>query len=127
MIPRHFRRVFAILLLALSFGGDALAHAVVMSSIPAVDATIYQPSPTITVHFNSRIDLDLSTLTLLPPAGDPVKLPLGDASTIDTLVTQAHDLKPGNYRIRWQVLSVDGHITRGDIPFTVAASATPTP
>ncbi|WP_245326709.1 copper resistance protein CopC, partial [Bradyrhizobium sacchari] len=23
------------------------------------------------------------------------------------------------WHLRWQVLSVDGHITRGDIPFTV--------
>ncbi|MFI4981818.1 MAG: copper resistance protein CopC, partial [Nevskiales bacterium] len=26
---------------------------------------------------------------------------------------------PGAYVVRWQVLSVDGHITRGDVPFTV--------
>jgi methionine-rich copper-binding protein CopC len=30
-------------------------------------------------------------------------------------------LAPGNYTIRWQVLAVDGHITRGDVPFTVTA------
>ena len=26
---------------------------------------------------------------------------------------------PGAYVVRWQVLAVDGHITRGDVPFTV--------
>jgi methionine-rich copper-binding protein CopC len=30
---------------------------------------------------------------------------------------------PGAYVLRWQVLAVDGHITRGDVPFTVS----PTP
>jgi methionine-rich copper-binding protein CopC len=29
-------------------------------------------------------------------------------------------LGSGAYRLRWQVLAVEGHITRGDIPFTVA-------
>jgi methionine-rich copper-binding protein CopC len=27
----------------------------------------------------------------------------------------------GAWRVRWQVLAVDGHITRGDIPFTLRA------
>jgi hypothetical protein len=30
-------------------------------------------------------------------------------------------LIPGAYVVRWQVLAVDGHITRGDVPFTVTA------
>jgi methionine-rich copper-binding protein CopC len=30
-------------------------------------------------------------------------------------------LAPGQYRLRWQVLAIDGHLTRGDIPFTVKA------
>jgi methionine-rich copper-binding protein CopC len=29
------------------------------------------------------------------------------------------DLSPGAYSVRWQVLAVDGHITRGEVPFTV--------
>ena len=43
----------------------------------------------------------------------------GDSYTADTLASQAQDLRPGEYRIRWQVLASDGHITRGDIPFVV--------
>ena len=27
--------------------------------------------------------------------------------------------KPGDYVLHWQVLATDGHITRGDVPFTV--------
>lgn len=29
-------------------------------------------------------------------------------------------LTPGNYTLRWQALSTDGHITRGEIPFSVS-------
>jgi methionine-rich copper-binding protein CopC len=31
----------------------------------------------------------------------------------------AADLAAGGYVLRWQVLAIDGHITRGDIPFAV--------
>ncbi len=43
-------------------------------------------------------------------------MPAGQA---DTLQTSAELTKPGAYVVRWQVLAIDGHITRGDVPFTV--------
>jgi methionine-rich copper-binding protein CopC len=36
------------------------------------------------------------------------------------LTARIAGIQPGSYRLRWQVLALDGHITRGDIPFTVA-------
>ena len=44
-----------------------------------------------------------------------VPLPNSPADEIDA---EAHLETPGEWRLRWQVLSIDGHITRGDIPFT---------
>ena len=36
------------------------------------------------------------------------------------MISTSADLKvPGRYVVRWQVLAIDGHITRGDVPFTV--------
>ena len=37
------------------------------------------------------------------------------------IVTSRVTLTPGSYVVRWQVLAVDGHITRGDVPLTVTA------
>jgi methionine-rich copper-binding protein CopC len=106
----------------------AEAHAVVRDSTPAVNATITETNPAIRVHFNSRIDLHYSTLTLTGPDDQPVKLSIDPASTVDTLISHTKSLPPGAYKLRWQVLSIDGHITRGDIPFTVApATAAPAP
>jgi len=34
------------------------------------------------------------------------------------VLSAAVDVTPGDYVVRWQVLAVDGHITRGDVPFT---------
>ena len=119
------RRVLLALFLATSCVGNVFAHAVVKDSTPAVNAVVAdQSSLAIRIHFNSRIELKLSSLSLLPAGGDALRLPIDDKSSVDTLLTHADGLKPGDYRIRWQVCSIDGHITRGDIPFTVAAATT---
>ena len=95
------------------------AHAIIVESSPAVNATVAGPELDITLRFNSRIDRARSSLTLRPKASDkPKTLELiGDSP--DLLKAHAAGLAPGAYRLHWQVLSVDGHITRGDIPFTV--------
>jgi hypothetical protein len=52
--------------------------------------------------------------------GDQAKtLVIDKQDAPDTLTTHASQLSPGNYVIQWQVLAVDGHITRGQIPFEV--------
>ena len=95
------------------------AHAIVIASKPTVDAVVAGPAVPIELRFNSRIDQARSRLLLVSPDGSAVTLPLAPPSSPDLMTTQATGLGPGTYRLRWQVLSVDGHITRGDIPFKV--------
>ena len=38
------------------------------------------------------------------------------------LLTASVTLTPGAYVMRWQVLAIDGHITRGDVVFTVTGN-----
>ena len=107
-----------LVVLALLAPLPALAHAILMESAPAIGATI-PPGPThIALRYNSRIDQGRSRLELRTPGASPTLLPL-EASPDDTLVTNT-PLTPGDYTVRWQVLAVDGHITRGDVPITVA-------
>lgn len=97
----------------------AAAHAIVISADPAVNAVVHAPSLPVVLRFNSRIDHERSRLTLLRADGSSQPLPLAPDSRPDTLTTKLDGLAPGQYRLRWQVLAVDGHITRGDIPFAV--------
>ena len=46
-------------------------------------------------------------------------LPLVEAAAPDALKARLDDPQQGVYQLHWQVLSVDGHITRGDISFKV--------
>ena len=71
------------------------------------------------LRFNSRIDQGRSRLELRGGAA-PSVLPLRDAAGPDQLAADV-TLLPGQWVLRWQVLAVDGHLTRGDVPLTVQA------
>lgn len=99
----------------------ASAHAIILDSAPAVNATVAGPDVDVTLRFNSRIDRARSSVSLTAATtAKPLSLPLAAVDAPEILKTHAGGLAPGSYTLRWQVLSVDGHITRGDIPFKVA-------
>jgi copper resistance protein C len=97
----------------------AEAHAVLMESNPSLKAQVSGPDVPIQLRFNVRIDASRSRLTLVRPDGSAQTLELSSAISANTLTSQAKGLAPGEYRLRWQVLASDGHLTRGEIPFTV--------
>ena len=98
----------------------AAAHAVIIDSIPAVDAVVAGDSD-VTLHFNSRIDHQRSRLTLIAPDGNASLLTIAPDSAPDVVAAKLSGLAVGQYRLRWQVLAIDGHLTRGDIRFSVKA------
>ena len=99
---------------------SAQAHAIVVSSQPVAGAVVKQKDAAIELQFNSRIDHRRSRLYLVRPDGTRSELAILGETRQDIVAAHAEGLTPGSYRIRWQVLSVDGHITRGEIPFSVA-------
>jgi methionine-rich copper-binding protein CopC len=119
----RFRLCAALLGLALLLAppSQALAHAIVVISTPALDAEVEGPDVTISITYNSRIDHQRSRLSVVKAGAPAQDLTIETSSPVDALVGSAKGLAPGKYKIRWQVLAVDGHITRGDIPFTVKA------
>ncbi len=110
----------ALLIACLACAGApaARAHAILVDSTPAVHGSIAAGHEAMTLKFNSRIDRERSRLILIAPGKDPARLSIGADGPAD-IMTSVADLPPGAYTIRWQVLAVDGHITRGDVPFTV--------
>jgi methionine-rich copper-binding protein CopC len=95
----------------------ALAHAHLLSSTPAASATVHGPNVAIELRFNSRVDGNHSVLSLVTSDGS-VALTIDNQSAENNLNAHA-TLKPGSYTLRWQALAPDGHITRGEIPFSV--------
>lgn len=113
------RRLLPILLLA-AWAGPAAAHAILIDSTPALGGTMKAGAAEITLRFNSRIDVKRSRVTLTGPDHVAVVLPLS-ADGQGVVLHAAAMLAPGAQSLRWQVLAIDGHITRGDVPFTVEA------
>lgn len=100
----------------------AAAHAILLDSTPSLKSVVSGPDVPIKLRFNVRIDAVRSRLTLIRPDGSAQMLELSKETPADTIAAEATGLAAGAYRLRWQVLASDGHITRGEIPFTVAPS-----
>jgi methionine-rich copper-binding protein CopC len=98
------------------------AHAVLLESTPALKSAVTGPDVPVKLRFNVRIDALRSRLTLIRPDGSAQALEISKQTPADTLSAEATGLAAGAYRLRWQVLASDGHITRGEIPFTVVPS-----
>lgn len=96
-----------------------LAHAILLASTPPSGGSAAAGSVAMEFRYNSRIDKTRSALRLTRPDKSQSSLPIAPDGPPDILRTSA-DLAPGEYVVRWQVLAVDGHITRGDVPFRVA-------
>lgn len=121
---RPGRRVFFVLTLVFVVGlfpavRSVLAHAVLLESSPALKSTVVGPDVPIELRFNVRIDASRSRLTLILPGGLAQPLEIRKQTSVDMLSSEAMGLQAGVYRLRWQVLASDGHITRGEILFTV--------
>jgi copper resistance protein C len=94
-------------------------HAILKESSPAANSTVSGPDVTITLKYNSRVDSTRSKVQLSHPDNSVTDLPLAKQISPDTLSSKATGLTPGAYKLQWQVLAPDGHITRGVVPFTV--------
>ena len=95
----------------------ACAHAILLESRPASGDSVAAGPGHVVLRFNSRVDRARSRLELRG-AGKPVAVLTLMPSGPDTLEADV-SLVPGAWTLRWQVLAVDGHITRGDVPVLV--------
>jgi copper resistance protein C len=122
-LRRALHRPWILILLTIvligGFPRPAWAHAILMESKPALHSSVKGPGVAIWLRFNVRIDGSRSRLHLLGPDGSQQTLPLAKQANPDILQSQAGGLKPGAYRLQWQVLASDGHISRGEVAFTV--------
>jgi copper resistance protein C len=107
--------VFALLL----YVQVAAAHAVLLEATPAASASVKGPDVAIRLRYNVRVEAGRSRLSLLLPDKSVKPLTIGQQPSPDILTARATALGPGEYTLRWQVLASDGHITRGEVPFSL--------
>lgn len=118
---RWVMAMFAALVALPGAAAPAAAHAIILKAEPAAGSSVAGPKVGILLQYNSRIDAQRSRLILDLPDGSKRALTILPQASLDVLAATADNVPPGGYRLRWQVLSTDGHITRGEVPFRVTA------
>jgi copper resistance protein C len=113
------RRLLLTLLLVAGVPQICFAHAVLMESTPKINSIVQGPDLDITLRFNIRIDGSRSRIRLVAEGGTSMTLTLAKQSKPDILQMHASRLIPGAYKLQWSVLAADGHMSKGEIPFTV--------
>ncbi len=99
----------------------ALAHAVLVKSVPAQRAALAEPPPRIELWFNERLEPAYSKASVTNEAGAQVDL--RDVAVLAEdprrLSLSLQPLLPGRYTVSFRVLSVDGHVVESRLTFTV--------
>jgi copper resistance protein C len=99
----------------------ARAHARLVRSDPSARSTIGTMPPVIRLWFSERIEPTFATVSIVDARGQatplgPVTTNADDAKRIDV---PAPSLAAGAYRVRYRVVSVDGHVIEAEFAFTL--------
>jgi methionine-rich copper-binding protein CopC len=90
------------------------AHAILVNSTPAPSEIVTGPNVPVVLTFNSKVDQARSALSLESPDHAISRLKVDvDPSSPGKLIARISSAEVGSYKLRSQVLSVDGHI---DVP-----------
>ncbi len=115
----------AILLLAVAWGRAApiSAHAILLRSIPAADASLPAAAvERVEMWFSEPVEPSFSRARLLDINGESVPTPPAEVDPADPfhLILPVGALPPGIYTVAWQNVSqADGHEWIGSFPFTI--------
>jgi len=103
----------------LLIGTQAGAHARVVASTPAANATVASPA-SISVTFSERVAPAFSGLEVVNAAGSTLAVPTTVSQDGRTLSGKpSRPLAAGTYSANWHAASSDGHRMTGVITFTV--------
>ena len=110
--------MFCILLVSPS---TVLPHASLIKSVPARRAQIFKSPTQIQLWFSERLETRFSSLKVIDSSGNRVDLGNVAVDTDDPkrISVGIKPLVPGQYKIRFRVLSVDGHVVEDEVPFTI--------
>jgi methionine-rich copper-binding protein CopC len=107
--------------LVLTSAAAAYAHAQLQSADPRVGSTVRAAPPVLTLSFSEGVEPSLSSVQVMDSAGrrvDAGKMRV-DRGNPQQIHVPLRALAPGQYTVRWRVLSVDTHTTQGSFGFEV--------
>jgi methionine-rich copper-binding protein CopC len=117
------RIVSQAIVIAILFGShtSAIAHAFLDNATPKVGSVVTAPPKAVRIQFTQRVEAAFSHIHLFTAGGQESAVGPAAADPSDQTVLSAPvagTLAPGQYEVRWDVLSVDTHRTNGHFPFS---------
>ena len=99
----------------------AQAHAKIDVAQPKADSELNAAPKEIRLHFTDTLEPAFSKIVLLDAKNAAVKLPKTVVGKADgkTMSAQLPMLGPGQYQVRWTIMTRDSHKVKGDYRFTV--------
>ena len=119
------KRIVVLLVVIISLlatASPALAHALLLRSVPEANAALDRAPAQIELYFSEGLDSAFSNITVLDATGKAVdnKDSKVDASDATLMTVSLPSLPDGVYTVSWKALSAtDGHVTTGTFPFAV--------
>ena len=103
------------------------AHAALVRSTPPARATVTAPPRRITLTFSEPLEPAYSRVAVWDAAGTQVDLRDAAVNRDDPRVlgVSVPPLVPGQYTVRYRVLSVDGHVVESNFSFRVGSARHP--
>ena len=123
--PMRLRAILmtiVLIMLLVTSTATALAHALLVRSIPEANATLDRAPAQIELFFSEAVDPSFSSIKVLDAQGQAVD---NNDSKVDPadpthLTVSLRSLPDGIYTVSWNTLSeVDSHVTQGSFPFAV--------
>ena len=121
------RQIFlflAVLLYCAWAVSPAYAHALLLRSNPAANATLTEGPAQVELYFTEALEPTLSTVSVFDSNGNVVDLGdiKVDPSDPTRMTVSLHSLTDGVYTVSWKAISAtDGHLTTGSFPFAVGS------
>ena len=111
-----------ILISSLGFLSNASAHAEIVDSYPTAGSELSEGPSKITLTWSEEITTDKSQIRIIDSLGEvqdsEMSLENSNGRTIATL-TVDEKLPNGSWSVTWKVVSADGHLIGGLVPFSV--------
>ena len=98
----------------------SFAHAIVLKSSLSAYPIKPRVAGSITLYFNSRIEVKLSRAVLVSRDHTERGVALVAGKSAGEVVVELPPLEPGNYAVRYRVLAADGHVTAETLRFSIA-------
>jgi len=112
---------FGALLAALAGAQEADAEArQVRESNPAAEAVVHGRHAEYLIRFDGPVDHAASTIRIMQSGQVVQSLAPRLNTAVDVLFASGMAPPPGRYQLHWETRSMDGEVSRGDIPFSVA-------